>query len=149
MAFEWYEGRVCWYPAGYEKTWMSAPNYTAVHPLVEIFQSGPKWGTDWATDRLIATTRAWLKMHQEHRQFRKKSNKCSCHLYCNCDLYICHYYGHEGHAITCRPASPSSADKHATIVQRYAKQNDKRPIPFSIFISVNPHCSLHASCRIP
>lgn len=85
---------------------------------------------------LTATTRALLKMHQVYRQFGRKAKKCSRHPHCYFDVYICHFYEHEGHAITCRPASPSSVDKHATIVLWYAKKNDKRPFSFPIFISL-------------
>lgn len=60
------------------------------------------------------------------RWLKKKANKCPCHPDCSHDLYICHYYRHEGHAITSEPASPGSLGKHATIVQRYAKIKNKK-----------------------
>ncbi len=44
--------------------WAYVPNFMAIHPIVEIFQSEPKWWTDQQTDvaSTTATLLAWLKI---------------------------------------------------------------------------------------
>ncbi len=37
----WWSSRKNWRP------WMFVQRFVPVHPIVEIFQSGPKWWTDW------------------------------------------------------------------------------------------------------
>ncbi len=49
-------------------TWMSEPNFRKIHPIVaEIFQSGPKWLTNWRCHHRSHVT----SMTKKYKQMRK------------------------------------------------------------------------------